>query len=143
MHINIIANFIIIMIAMLLIAILYCASNSDCSPGCIACNNATGVCSQCETNYYQDGDYCRKCKLYQYYNTTHCNICASNCLNCTNNTYCTICDIGYGLSNATCIPCLHGGIICDDIISCPEGFFPIQGLCKWCSNPSSLACISE
>lgn len=96
----------------------------QCSAGCSAntCDLQTGQCVSCQTGYY--GVFCCPDRLFG----EHCNkSCPDHCIQCTSNTKCYECDIGfYGSSCSKQCPttCTIGCVISTgECIGCLPGHF--------------------
>ena len=86
-----------------------------CPIGCTSCTSLT-KCSTCDATYTLSSTFQCNPSVPVDCNLTSCSVCSSS-----NNSQCIQCISGYYLHNHLCL------------VSCPQGYFPIEGFCASCS----------
>jgi hypothetical protein len=114
-----------------------------CMPPCRLCTGAVNVCASCFSNsstpiYYNQ--YCiiaLNCPVGHYVNSTNssCEICPTNCTQCTSPTNCSVCSSNYYLFGLSCLP------------TCPNTTFTSSNsttnLCQTCNNCNTCSSSSN
>ncbi|KAH0576203.1 Cysteine-rich protein [Spironucleus salmonicida] len=117
---------------------------------CATCATDNTKCATCNGNYNQDADTpCSTCKPTFFEDTTAgtktCKACSANCITCSSDTNCTVCDSGFVVeankcekcADLNCTTCQTGKNVCT---ACTTGFTLTDSKCvKNCSEDSECA----
>lgn len=108
-----------------------------CTPNCRTCSNIQTNCTSCisglPTPVFLSNYQCVTiCPNYTYANlsTSECTSCFSPCEMCTSISQCTSCQLGFYLSNSSCLN------------PCPYGYFGLNRVCQLCTFPCAACSLS-
>jgi hypothetical protein len=114
-----------------------------CGGGCLACEN--GRCLKCPFNYSPNDDACRcqteylsvsqqcmECPKGQYFVSSSCSPCKSECAECISSAICTVCKNDFTLTGGSCVSPACSGAACS----------PCAEACSECDPTGCLECTS-
>lgn len=116
-------------------AINQCVLNITCGNNQVLEN---GVC-KCVGGSYEIGTGCGYCQQGTFYNSNlkTCASCVTNCLACSNNTFCTTCLPNYSFNSTLgyCAPkCGQNEAVVNGTCDCIASYHKINGVCSTCPS---------